>query len=503
MSDLNHQPTPDILDQATEALRDAPVPAGPPADLTAATLAAVHNRLAGAVPVELARHQRRRRIMRYVGFGTATVATVAAVAIATVAALVWSGGSAAAHVQKALDNAERAKSVKVIVTTPNAEAPGKMTHAATIFREGGRVRSETVWMPPDVPVKPVTLADLKTRKMLTLTPETKTAQRGTLGAQESQALIAMMGNFAQMKAGLTGGDNKSVKAVGEEEIDGRKTKVYEITAAAPLPGVWKVWVDPTTDLPVRLADGRPGGGIVLNFEDWNKEFDAKLFSLDVPEGYKVTEPPKAPSAPDAPQGFAILLGPMLVKVKQAESVTFVMKERLGTQGELVLHCSIKGPRMRIEFANGTALVMDTKQRIGVMLFPQQKGFLRLDKEKLHSPAAGSPIADLLALRDRKPESAVEDKLDGKAVQKITVKGDPKADPPGDWVIWVDPKTELPVKMAYEGKILAGGKEVTDRKVYEQFVWNAKLDDKLFKLDVPEGYTEGFPGQKKGPAPNKK
>lgn len=498
MSDLNYQPTPDILDHATEALRDAPVPAGLPADLTAATLAAVNNRLAGMVPVELARQQRRRRIMRYVGFGTATAA---AVVLATAAALFWTGGSAAAHIQKALDNAEKAKSVKVIVTTVNAEAPGKMTHAATIFRQGDRVRSEAVWMPPDVPVKPITLADLKTRKMLNLTPEAKTAQRGTLSAQESQALTAMMGNFAAMKARLTGGDDKTVKALGEEEIDGRKTKVYEITAKVPLPGVWKVWVDPKTDLLVRLADGRPGGGIILNFEDWNKEFDAKVFSLDVPEGYKLIDAPRK-SAPDGGSPLLALLAPMLVKVKQAESVAFVMKEKLGTQGELVLHCSIKGPMMRIEFANGTALIMDTKQRVGVMLFPQQKGFLRLDKEKLHSPAAGSPIADILSLQDRKPESAVEDKLDGKAVQKITVKGDPKADPPGDWVIWVDPKTELPVKMAYEGKILAGGKEVADRKVYEQFVWNPKLNNKQFKLDVPEGYTEGFPGQKKESTPKK-
>ena len=45
MSELNHQPTPDTLDQATAAIRDATVPAGPPADVTAATLAAIDSRL--------------------------------------------------------------------------------------------------------------------------------------------------------------------------------------------------------------------------------------------------------------------------------------------------------------------------------------------------------------------------------------------------------------------------------------------------------------------------
>ena len=74
MSEANSRPTPDILDEATGALRDAPVPAGPSADLAAATVAALNNRLAGAVPSEQFRRERRRRIMRYVGFTTAAAA---------------------------------------------------------------------------------------------------------------------------------------------------------------------------------------------------------------------------------------------------------------------------------------------------------------------------------------------------------------------------------------------------------------------------------------------
>ena len=47
MSEQNSRPTPDPLDEAAGALRDAPVPAGPPPELTAATVAALKNRLAG------------------------------------------------------------------------------------------------------------------------------------------------------------------------------------------------------------------------------------------------------------------------------------------------------------------------------------------------------------------------------------------------------------------------------------------------------------------------
>jgi outer membrane lipoprotein-sorting protein len=283
VSEENSRPTPDILDEATRALRDAPVPAGPPVDLTAATVAAVKNQLAGIVPSEQARRERRRRIMRYIGFGTATAATLA---IVTLAGVTWLGSGRAIAFEKVLD-----------------------------------------------------------------------------------------------------------------------------------------------------------------------------------------------------------------KVKQAESVTFVEKQKLGDQAEIELVYSIRGPSVRVE-APGTVIIIDTKEKTGLMLAPAAKVYEKIDKgspNKIHGPAGASPIDDLLKLKDRKPESTVEEKLDGKTVQKLTIKGDPKADPPGDWVIWVDPKTELPVKMTYTGTTHAGDKQVSVTKTYEKFAWNAKLDDTLFDMKVPEGYTEGLQG----------
>ncbi len=221
--------------------------------------------------------------MRYIGFGTATAA---AVAVATAAGILWFGGSAAAHVQKAIDNAEKASSVKVTATIENK---GKVTHVHTVYRQGDAVRMETV-QDAELPDKPVVVADLKTRKALTLLPATKTATRSELGAQETQAVAGMLGDFAGLKAHLGGGDDKAVKALGEEKIGDRKTTAYEITANGPIPGVWKVWVDPKTDFPVRLRlAGEAKQSLTFDFEDWNKKFDAKLFSQDVPEGYKLPE----------------------------------------------------------------------------------------------------------------------------------------------------------------------------------------------------------------------
>ena len=274
MSEVNDRPTPDALEDATGALRGAPVPAGPSTELSAATVAAIQTRLA---------RRRRRTIMRYIGFGTATAA---AVAVATAAGILWFGGSAAAHVQKAIDNAEKATSVKVTMTIENK---GKVTEVRTLYRQGDAVRVETV-ADATLPDNPIMVVDLKTRKLLTLLPGTKGAERGELAAQEAQAVAGMLGDFAGLKAHLGGGDDKAVKALGEEKIGDRKTTAYEITAAGPIPGVWKVWVDPKTDLPVRLRlAGAAKQSLTFDFEDWNKKFDAKLFSQDVPEGYTLPE----------------------------------------------------------------------------------------------------------------------------------------------------------------------------------------------------------------------
>ena len=195
---------------------------------------------------------------------------------------------------------------------------------------------------------------------------------------------------------------------------------------------------------------------------------------------------------------AVAWDKVMDNVKKAESVTFVERQKLGDQPELELTYAIRGPHVRIDASGKTVLVIDTKEKTGLMLVPTAKAYVRIDKDspsQIHGPAGGRlPIDDLLALRDRKPTSVEKDKLDGKPVQKVTIKGDPKADPPGDWVLWIDPKTELPVKMTYSGTTIAGGKEVSVTKVYEKFEWNAKLDDKLFDPKVPEGYTEGLPGQ---------
>ena len=71
----------------------------------------------------------------------------------------------------------------------------------------------------------------------------------------------------------------------------------ELTDKLGIPAaVWssgkKVWIDPKTDLPVRARftdEKKDKTTLTIGFEDWNKEFDAKLFSRDLPAGFKLVE----------------------------------------------------------------------------------------------------------------------------------------------------------------------------------------------------------------------
>ena len=88
--------TPDYLDHATADLRATTVPAGPSADLAAATFAAVTARCHQTQP------SRRRIIMRILGYSS--VATAAAVALTTGAILLMTPRpTVAGEFEKAMD----------------------------------------------------------------------------------------------------------------------------------------------------------------------------------------------------------------------------------------------------------------------------------------------------------------------------------------------------------------------------------------------------------------
>ena len=123
--------TPDFLDQATADLRATTVPAGPSADLAAATFAAVTARCHQTQP------SRRRIVMRILGYSS--LATAAAVVIAIGAVFLGTPRiTAAAEFKTAMENAAKAKNLVVLNTqklTPNShEMKMKLTVQDSFLR---------------------------------------------------------------------------------------------------------------------------------------------------------------------------------------------------------------------------------------------------------------------------------------------------------------------------------------------------------------------------------
>jgi outer membrane lipoprotein-sorting protein len=279
MSELNHRPRPDVLAEATAALRDAPIPAGPSTDLTAATLAAIDSRLAGPVPARSP--ERRKRIMRYLSFGSlATAAAVAAVV------LLLPGRSPADDVKKAVRKAEAAKTVRMTIAL-DAGADGKITARNYLDNEGGKFRSEV-----DPAGLVVVINGKGENKGIMYLTSTKMYR--LLDPDKDELVKQVTGSVKKAFDQFKLPTDDQVKGLADEFLDGRKTKVYEITGM-DIPDVkgnadLKIWIDPKTDLPVqsRVVSRIDGKTVTATaaYLGFDEDLDPKLFDTKVPDGYK-------------------------------------------------------------------------------------------------------------------------------------------------------------------------------------------------------------------------
>lgn len=272
MSDPNTR-TPEMLDEATKAIRDATTPAGPPDELMAATVAAMKTRLASPSPASELAYRQRRRLMRYIGYGTATIF---AVTFGTVGVFWFAGPSASAKVQKAMNEAAKAKSVRVVQKVGD-------TVQYTDYYQGNMFRME-------VPGKSVEIIDLKARKGIELDLVAKTAHPFDLTEEYESAVALDLAAAKDLLGVLRGLKDAEVKETKGEKVGDRATKVYTISypgdgKLAPMNAT--VWVDEKTGFPVRLQHhDHPQGDSIVEFDSWNEEFPAKLFDLKVPAGYR-------------------------------------------------------------------------------------------------------------------------------------------------------------------------------------------------------------------------
>jgi outer membrane lipoprotein-sorting protein len=179
-----------------------------------------------------------------------------------------------------VEKGDKAKAVKQTLKGGDADPP---EHWVFHYRRDVGMRVEKC--DPKTAAVLVNVHDFKTEKMLTLDPATKTATVGTRRAPPPGLTIPRSRGPATVTAGT------------DDKVGGRVLRVFEGVENQLPGGTWVLWVDPKTDLPARLRVNKPGPAdkvatLEVEFSDWDKEFDAKLFSTDVPAGYKVVEAKK-------------------------------------------------------------------------------------------------------------------------------------------------------------------------------------------------------------------
>jgi len=137
--------------------------------------------------------------------------------------------------------------------------------------------------------------------------------------------------------------------------------------------------------------------------------------------------------------------------------------------------------MRTTMPGGFVTVIDWAQGKGISILPSRKQFIEMEMSNLpHDPAQQqfNVIEKLRTLPDRADEELGTSEIDGQVLQGFRVTEEDVIN-----TVWIDPKTRDLVRVETEF-INAPGMNV----VMTDFQFDVELDDSLFSLTPPAGYT---------------
>jgi outer membrane lipoprotein-sorting protein len=301
MSERNERHPVDVLDLATAALRDVSIPDGPPPQLAASTVEALQS--ASSPPDIVRLEERKRKMLRLMRYSGVAAAVVLLAALA--GWLFLMDRTAALAFADVVEKVKNARSVTFITKIPTVvQGNQRGVLQQKFYIQGDRYRMELpsaqegVPVPPDAPpVLVAIIADAKQKKVLQLDFVRKTAQYIEADEKRWQQMAQELANPIEKLRQLK---NEDAERLGEEELDGRKTQVYRLKKADVFMGVRlgkdetaRLWADPKSGLPVRLAVGDPSDKdkpfIVFEQFSWNEALDLELFKLEVPKGFTLKD----------------------------------------------------------------------------------------------------------------------------------------------------------------------------------------------------------------------
>ncbi len=186
-------------------------------------------------------------------------------------------------------------------------------------------------------------------------------------------------------------------------------------------------------------------------------------------------------------GASVVFAEAIENLQNAETLSldmFLKALNAPDQQEVRIHCEFKGNRFRYTTENGPVLINDGNIGKTMTLMPD-----RMVATISPSGAPGEPsiqqMLDLVAqAREGTTEELGNKEIEGRsAVGFRATVNDQTNDCEVGVEVWVDVETNLPVRiemLIHEDGI---------RGVLTNFVWNPELDDSLFDLTLPEGYSE--------------
>lgn len=281
MTDADRYDSDDLLDRSIGAIRRAQAPPGPDGKAAADTLAALRRAAGGGI---VASDDARfialfRKILFMAYLHKKAVALTVAVAGCSVwiALLLVGAFSTVSFAQVA----EKLRNVHTMTCTARTTTPGQAT-AMTARMEylGNKMRSE-------VPDLFISINNPETGQSLILDPKTKTARLVKVEVIGPHPKLATeLDPIGEMRK-LAG---KKGEPAGEQQIRGVKAKGLRVTEDSK---EFTVWIDPATDLPVRIdmVVESAGKKMSIMFDElaFDVPLDEKRFSLEPPPGYTLSK----------------------------------------------------------------------------------------------------------------------------------------------------------------------------------------------------------------------
>ena len=270
----------DLLERATEALRQMPISAGPPDDLVTNVVAHLEREEATVMvqPQSLfERIQAMKPITRFV-----VVASLFLVFCGLFGLL--SPRSRALAFEEVAVAIESIRSATCDMTS---ETNGVKNQSKAMFLAPSLERIETKMGDE---MMSINICDLRAKKWLTLIPGQKMAIVLNMeNAPEDRPVNGSFELIRQRVRNAQADPDKGSRPLGEKQVDGVRAVGFQLDDKT---GSTDVWVDPNTSLPIRVETtflGETKVEVVMTNFQYEVELEESLFSFDPPSDYTVQE----------------------------------------------------------------------------------------------------------------------------------------------------------------------------------------------------------------------